>query len=481
MLCTTKRLSTTFKYSSLASRSFASKASKMTSIASVFASLSGDDPVDLPSRFSDLKKDIFKDNLIETWRKVITQLKPEVEEVAALGSDAIPRIPYNQIETGVDKGIIDRVKKVGSVVVDGGVAEKEALGWKQSIREYAAANKDKVKGFPADDVQVFEFYHSVAQTQARCHPALRKTQEYLLNLLHVSDPQSEISLGTIMSYYDRLRIRKPGDSQFALGPHIDGGSLERWEDAGYRACWKHILDGDYTRHDPFNVSPRLDAKFDLYGAKGGCSVYRPFQGWTSMSDVGPHEGTLKVLPLDLKLATAYVILRPFFAPIRGPQHLDFDDWRLDLESTSFPGSSQGRTQELNSLTHPHLQLDRTMVSASRLSPGDQVYWHSDVVHAVEAEHHGAGDSSVLYIPAIPLTVNNAHYLKDQRACFENGLAPSDFGSGEGESHFAGRMNPNSVSAGPSRQLLGLEPFPCPAGASPGAKRTVDKANKMLFC
>lgn len=30
-------------------------------------------------------------------------------------------------------------------------------------------------------------------------------------------------------------------------------------------------------------------------------------------------------------------------------------------------------QELNAQTHPHLQLDRTMVSAPRLSPGDQVY------------------------------------------------------------------------------------------------------------
>ena len=29
--------------------------------------------------------------------------------------------------------------------------------------------------------------------------------------------------------------------------------------------------------------------------------------------------------------------------------------------------------------------------------------HTDVVHAVEGEHNGAGDSSVLYIPAVPLT------------------------------------------------------------------------------
>ncbi|TIB29923.1 hypothetical protein E3P85_02939 [Wallemia ichthyophaga] len=436
------------------------------SIASVFASLSGDKPVELPQRFSHLKKNMWKDSLIESWRDVLSRLKMEVEHVEALGSDAIPRLPFHQIKSGMDVDKLERIKKVGSVVVDGGVPEGEALRWKQSIRDYARANKDRVRGFPADDVQVFELYHSVAQTEARCHPALRQTQEFLLNLLHASDPQSEISLGSVMSYLDRLRIRKPGDSQFALGPHIDGGSLERWEDPGYRACWKHILQGNWEEHDPFDVSPRLNAQFDLYGAAGGCSVYRPFQGWTSLSKVGPREGTLKVLPVDLKLATAYIILRPFFAPVRTPQHLDFSDWKLDLESTHFPGGSQGRTQELSSHTHPHLQLDKTMVSAPSLSPGDQVYWHSDVVHAVEPEHHGQSDSSVLYIPAIPLTINNAHYLVDQRSRFIKGLPPSDFPGGEGESHFFGRMLPENVEAGPSRQLLGLEPFPRPQGASP---------------
>lgn len=172
-----------------------------------------------------MKKEIWQDSLIETWRDVLAKLKPEVEEVAAIGSDAIPRLPYQQIKTGTDKNIVDHIKKVGSVVVEGGVTKKEALDWKHSIRDYAAANKDKVKGFPADDVQVFEFYHSVAQTQARCHPALRDTQQFLLDLLHVSDSQSEISLGSLISYYDRLRIRKPGDSQFALGPHIVGNQL----------------------------------------------------------------------------------------------------------------------------------------------------------------------------------------------------------------------------------------------------------------
>ena len=33
--------------------------------------------------------------------------------------------------------------------------------------------------------------------------------------------------------------------------------------------------------------------------------------------------------------------------------------------------------------------------------------HCDTVHAVEAHHGGLGDSSVLYIPAVPLTVHKS--------------------------------------------------------------------------
>lgn len=49
--------------------------------------------------------------------------------------------------------------------------------------------------------------------------------------LESTDPSSTeraISLSNVLSYADRLRIRHPGDSKFALGPHIDGGGVERW-------------------------------------------------------------------------------------------------------------------------------------------------------------------------------------------------------------------------------------------------------------
>jgi hypothetical protein len=119
-------------------------------------------------------------------------------------------------------------------------------------------------GFPQDNIQVFEIYNSIAQTLARTHPALITTQRALLDLWHVSDSTTRVSMRTPISYYDRLRMRLPGDRSFSLGPHIDGGSIERWEDPGYRSCWSRILEGRWREHDPFDVSPRINAKQDLY-------------------------------------------------------------------------------------------------------------------------------------------------------------------------------------------------------------------------
>lgn len=56
------------------------------SIASVFTSLSGSAPA-LPTRFSDLKKEIWRDVLVQSWREVLHELKGPIEKVAARGAD----------------------------------------------------------------------------------------------------------------------------------------------------------------------------------------------------------------------------------------------------------------------------------------------------------------------------------------------------------------------------------------------------------
>lgn len=71
------------------------------------------------------------------------------------------------------------------------------------------------------------------------------------------------------------------------------------------------------------------------------------------------------------------MLRPFFRPKllsrSGEVSLAAEDWEVDLDSTAFPGSEMGKAQGLNEKTHPHLRLDKTMVSIPKVQPGDQVY------------------------------------------------------------------------------------------------------------
>lgn len=125
-----------------------------------------------------------------------------------------------------------------------------------------------MRGFPADNIQAYEIYNSPAQTRARTHPALLATQRALLGLWHASDATTPVSLRTPVAYYDRFRIRTPGDRAFVLGPHIDGGSVERWEDAGFRRCFGRVFAGGsrWREHDAFDVSPRVHATQDLYHA-----------------------------------------------------------------------------------------------------------------------------------------------------------------------------------------------------------------------
>ena len=47
-----------------------------------------------------------------------------------------------------------------------------------------------------------------------------------MGLWHSVKDGALISTRQPLSYADRVRIRQPGDSGFALGPHVDSGSVE---------------------------------------------------------------------------------------------------------------------------------------------------------------------------------------------------------------------------------------------------------------
>jgi hypothetical protein len=215
-----------------------------------------------------------------------------------------------------------------------------------------------------------------------------------LRLFH-APPAAPISLSAPLTYADRLRIRHPGDARFALGPHMDGGSVERWEHPTYRAVYERILRGEWEAFDAWDMDKRAGAVQNMYDGAGAvsasavqqscrsnaqCGVFRAFQGWTSLSTTGPNEGTLRVYPRIRELS-AYTLLRPLFrelAPRAALPHAAYlapDNWELDTESSAFPGAPLGRSQEFTDASHPHLELGRSMVSVPRVRPGDQAWWH----------------------------------------------------------------------------------------------------------
>ena len=45
-----------------------------------------------------------------------------------------------------------------------------------------------------------------------------------------------------------------------------------------------------------------------------------------------------------------------------------------------------------------------MVSVPKVNPGDTVFWHCDVIHAVEKEHTGTADSAGKHYASLGLLV-----------------------------------------------------------------------------
>lgn len=380
---------------------------------------------------------------------------------------------YADVVSGkISDAALKEIRHRGSVVIRNVISRDKALDYKQRIRDYIAANQERVKAFPADSPAVYELYWTPSQVEARAHPNVLDAQRFLQRLWHSSDPKTKVSTSNPLTYADRLRIRNPGDAKFTLGPHIDGGSLERWEDPEYSRVYTKILEGKWEQYDPWDVKHRLNAKMDLYNGAGACSMLRFFQGWLSMSDTAPGEGSLHVCPMLIH-STAYTILRPFF---------DVKSLEPNLDAT-FPGSVPGACQEYNPVTHPHMDLETTMVSVPQVEPGDFVAWHCDSLHSVDKEHRGKGDSSVMYIPATPLCEMNVDYLLKQRQAALSYSPPWDFpgAGGPGEMGFQCAVDWASLNLEGKRAMgLGTEPWEIRADMSEGEVEAVRSANKTCF-
>jgi hypothetical protein len=368
----------------------------------------------------------------------------EVQEVKARGKSVIPEIDYVDITSGrVSDSQVQSIKRRGAVVVRRVFSQHEAGEWNQELADYITRN-----GYYETEIdpnmdryfstlksgrpQIFGIYWSRPQVMARQAGSMAKTRAFLNGLWISShagktyfDPQRECT------YADRIRRREPGDVSLGLSPHTDAGSVERWLDPAYRQVYRHVFSGDWHAYDPFDGAYRTEV--EEIPSPAVCSMFRTYQGWTALTAQGPGDGTLQLLPMVK--AMVYLLLRPL---------------QDDVPEESLCGSQPARALSIGSDWHQLLLP--ALTSILLVEPGDTVWWHPDVVHAVQDRHQGQGYSNVMYIGAAPYCAKNAAYLKRQGQAFLKGASAPDFAPENYEVAYEGRATLEDLTDLGKRQM-----------------------------
>ncbi|KAF5390071.1 hypothetical protein D9757_003863 [Collybiopsis confluens] len=444
----------------------------------IWANTQGSKPKALPARFADLKKTLVKaenyDAVQASWDRLLLALDKRALDLEKFGPGAVPIVNFTDIDETTRKfppEIASKIREAGCCVVRNVVSREQALEWKSSLLSYVDRHPD-IRRIPSlSEPQIYSTFWQKAQIEARTHPSVILAQVAMSQMYTASD-ETQVDLVEQAMYADRWRVRKPGS--FGMFPtHLDNGSIERWEDEEYSQVFRKIWEGKWEEYDAWDMDHRAEAIVDMYGGPGSCSVFRSLQGWLSIDDNGPQCGTIQLLP-DIKLSTAYVLLRPFFN----------DENTLDMDSTYFYGADPGQGQVVKEIWHPHLHLQNTVVSCPPAAPGDYVFWHCDMVHKVEEEHRGTNDSSVMYIPVVPLCGYNVANLVEQRKSFLAGVPPPDMppeNESEGvEKDHEDRGRPEDILSPQGRKLVGMDAFDeNEAGTTAGQREIRQIANEAL--
>lgn len=192
------------------------------SIGDAFASLSKNN-IELPARFIQLKKELAGQNgeaIVDSWHRLLNHLETEtLPRVRELASATVPEVEFSSIKRNggkLPKESEKRLRQSGSIIIRGIVSEQQALDWKQSVRDYVKANPS-TKGFPAEDIQVYELYWSKAQLEARAHKNMLLAQT-ALNSVWQKTPEDKVVLAEPIEYCDRLRMRTVRRNIFPFWP-----------------------------------------------------------------------------------------------------------------------------------------------------------------------------------------------------------------------------------------------------------------------
>ena len=386
------------------------------------------------------------------YRRLTEALNDEVSTVQAeqAAGGAVPEIAFADLAAGrVTPQQAQRIKQRGCVVVRKVFERSQAESWNEEVGRYIGEVrylerlKDKAgldKYFSAlasSRPQIYSLYWSKPQMQARQHENQATTRAWLNRLwTFEKNGQRFFDPDRQFNYADRVRRREPGDASLGLSPHSDGGSVERWCEPSFHKLYGEVFQGDPLKFDPFDAEFRIATK--EIPSPAVCSAFRTFQGWTALTRQGPGDGTLRLIPIAR--TTPWMLLRAL---------------QPDVPEGDLCGAQPGRA--LGASQQWHAALLAGLVSIPVMEPGDTIFWHSDVIHAVEDEHKGTGPSNVIYIGAAPWCEKNEAFASKQAAAFLEGRSSPDFAPEDYELGFEGRTMKDQLSPLGQRQMA-LRPW-----------------------
>jgi hypothetical protein len=363
-------------------------------------------------------------------RRAVDKIRSEV----AAGRGVVPELNYRDIRNNtVPESIRQSIRKSGCAVVRGVFPADLARDWFAQVGEYLETNHyEQLEGekrsldkyfsaLKAGKPQVFNVYWSKPQVMARQDPRLAETRAFLDRLWKY---EGAFNPDRQCTYADRVRRRQPGDKTLGLSPHMDAGTVERWIDPGYQQVYQNIFAGDWQGYNPFDATHRLQTQ--EIPSPAVCSMFRTYQGWTALTRQGPKDGTLRLIPIAEGIA--YVLLRAL---------------QDDVGEADLCGAAPGRALSVSPEWHPDLIAG--LVSIPEVMPGDTVFWHTDICHAVADEHAGTEYASVIYIGSAPDCPKNRAYLPKQKQAFLQGRSAPDFAAMDFEVNFQGRATEQDLT------------------------------------
>jgi uncharacterized protein DUF1479 len=393
---------------------------------------------ELKAQLPDVKK---------VFAEVEEHMRREVDDVVGArerGQAVIPSVEFRAVRDGtVSDAVRQEIRRRGAAVIRNVFSRAQAAAWNEAIGEYLAHNRyleqpvdpslDKYfSKLKSGRPQIFGIYWSKPQMEARQHPALAAARAFLNHLWrHESEGAVHFDPDRECTYADRIRRREPGDKTLGLSPHMDAGSVERWIDPNYRHVYRHVFSGNWRAYDPFDGAWRTAT--EEIPSPAVCSVFRTYQGWTALTPQGPGDGTLQLVPIAKGIM--YLLLRPLLE---------------DVPEDLLCGAEPGRALSMAADWHPTLAPALSPIPL--VEPGDTVWWHPDIVHAVEDQHRGKGYSNVIYIGAAPYCAKNAEYLVRQKAAFLKGESAPDFAPENYEVRFEGRATPADLTELGKKQM-----------------------------